>query len=87
MTSCDNEMCSTSGYSSKMISRVLRSCVALTNEKRYITAIERTPSFFNRCTPRRTASSSSGNITPPSKSMRSRIGMRARRRAIGSGPG
>ena len=34
-----------------------------TNENRYMTAIERTPSFFRRCTPRRTASSSSGRST------------------------
>ena len=59
ITSCESEMCSTSGNSSSTISRVRRSCAGFTNEKRYITAIERTPSFFRRCTPRRTASSSS----------------------------
>ena len=54
MTSCESEMCSTSGNSSSTISRVRRSCAGFTNENRYITAIERTPSFFRRCTPRRT---------------------------------
>ena len=61
MTSCESEMCSTSGNSSRTISRVRRSCAGFTNENRYITAIERTPSFFRRCTPRRTASSSSAS--------------------------
>ena len=87
MTSCDTEMCSTSGYSSSTSSRARSSWAGLVKLWRNITAIERQPSFFKRCTPARTASSSSGRTTLPSKSTRSGIGMRARRRAIGGGAG
>ena len=87
ITSCDSEMCSTSGNSSSTISRVRFSWSGFTNENRYITATEVTPSCFSRCTPRRTACSSSSRTTAPVLSIRSRIGMRARRRAIGIGPG
>ena len=41
MTSCESEMCSTSGNSSSTISRVRRSCAGFTNENRYMTAIDR----------------------------------------------
>ena len=49
--------------------------------------MDSTPSFWSRRTPRRTASSSSARTTLPSKSQRSGMGMRARRRAMGSGGG
>ena len=86
-TSCDSEMCPTSGNSSTISSRARRSWSALTKLKRKHTAIDSTPSFCNRRTPTRTASSSRGRTTLPSKSQRSGMGMRARRRAIGSGGG
>ena len=70
-----------------MISAARRSCSGFTNENRNITAIDVTPSRRSRRTPSRTASSSSARITAPRWSIRSGIGIRARRRAIGIGAG
>ena len=70
ITSCESEII-TSGSSSRAISHTRRSWVGFTNENSNTTARDWTPCFRIRRHARRTASSSSGTTTLPSKSSRS----------------